>query len=67
MRGKARREEDDRIETFATLDEARAKFGENYGGFVFTLTRAQASDLLAGRVVAFDISGGEYAGFLVVE
>ena len=57
---------DDRIETYETLTEARERFGENYRGFVFPLTRGQAEALLAGRVVAFDIGGREYAGFLMV-
>ena len=46
---------DDRIEIYDTLAEARERFGENYRGFVFTLTRAQAEALLQGKVVAFDI------------
>lgn len=58
---------EDRIEVFDSLDEARARFGENYGGYVFRLTRAQIEALLQGRVVAFDISGREYAGFLVLK
>jgi hypothetical protein len=57
---------EDRIEVYDTLAEAREQFGENYAGFVFKLTRAQAEALLQGKVVAFDISSREYAGFLVV-
>jgi hypothetical protein len=58
--------EADRIETFSTLAEARAQFGENYGDFVFALTRAQVEALLQGQVIAFDINSKEYAGFLVL-
>ncbi len=58
---------EDRIEVFDSLAEARARFGENYRGYVFRLTRAQIEALLQGRVVAFDISGREYAGFLVLK
>jgi hypothetical protein len=58
---------DDRIEIHDTLAEARERFGENYQGFVFTLTRAQAEALLQGKVVAFDIGGREYAGFMLVQ
>ncbi len=57
---------EDRIETYNTLAEAREQFGENYDGLVFKLTRAQVEGLLQGKVVAFDIRGREYAGFLVV-
>jgi len=57
---------EDRIEVYATLAEAREKFGENYAGFVFKLTRAQAEALLQGKVVAFDIGSHEYSGFLMV-
>ncbi len=60
-------EDEDRIETFGSLSEARKKFGENYQGFVFSLTKEQCAALLKGKVVAFDIGGREYAGFLVVE
>ena len=56
----------DRIAVYDTLAEAREQFGENYDGLVFNLTRAQAQALLQGKVVAFDIRGREYAGFLVV-
>ncbi|OGG52215.1 MAG: hypothetical protein A3F84_03905 [Candidatus Handelsmanbacteria bacterium RIFCSPLOWO2_12_FULL_64_10] len=58
---------EDRIEVFDSLAEARARFGENYRGYVFRLTRAQIEALLQGRVVAFDIGGREYAGFLVLK
>jgi hypothetical protein len=58
---------EDRIEVFASLAEARAQFGENYGGFVFHLTRAQIEALLQNQVVAFDISTREYAGFLILK
>jgi hypothetical protein len=58
---------EDRIEVFDSLAEARARFGENYGGYVFRLTRDQVEALLQGRVVAFDINGREYAGFLVLK
>nr|MBI2905506.1 hypothetical protein [Chloroflexota bacterium] len=58
---------DDRIEMYATLAEAREQFGENYDGLVFKLTCAQVEGLLQGKVVAFDIRGREYAGFLVVD
>lgn len=55
-----------RIAVFDSLPQARAEFGENYAGFVFTITRAQAEALLQGKVIAFDINEGEYAGFLTV-
>jgi len=58
---------EDRIEVFTSLAEARTRFGENYGGFVFGLTRAQIEALLQGQVVAFDISMREYAGFLILK
>lgn len=58
---------EDRIEVYDTLAKAREKFGENYAGFVFTLTRAQAEALLQGKVVAFDISSREYAGFMMLK
>jgi len=57
----------DRIEVYDSLAEARARFGENWGAFVFRLTRSQVEALLQGRVVAFDISQREYVGFLVFE
>lgn len=62
----AEESQEDRIETFSTLGEARAQFGENYAGYVFALTRAQVEALLQGHVVAFDINEKEYAGFLVL-
>jgi len=55
---------DDRIELIEDTAEARAKFGENFGSFEFKLTRDQIEGLLTGKVVAFDISQREYAGFL---
>ncbi|MDP1624440.1 MAG: hypothetical protein Q8L64_01595 [bacterium] len=55
---------DDRIAVYETLTEAREQFGENYDSFVFQLTREQIEALLQGKVVAFDIRGREYAGFL---
>jgi putative endonuclease len=58
--------DDERIEVYETLAEARQQFGENYGGYVFRLSRAQIEALLAGKVIAFDISGREYAGFLTM-
>lgn len=58
---------EDRIQVYATLAQAREQFGENYDGLVFRLTRAQAQALLQGQVVAFDIRGREYAGFLTVQ
>jgi putative endonuclease len=58
--------DDERIEIYESLTEARQQFGENYGGYVFKLTRAQIQALLEGKVVAFDISGREYAGFLMM-
>ena len=57
-------DDDDRIAVYETLAEAREQFGENFNAFVFRLTREQAQALLNGKVVAFDISGREYAGFL---
>jgi hypothetical protein len=58
---------DDRIELIEDTAEARAQFGENFGAFEFQLTREQVEGLLAGKVVAFDISQREYAGFLLVK
>lgn len=55
---------DDRIELIEDTAEARAEFGENFGAFEFKLTREQIEGLLAGKVVAFDISQREYAGFM---
>ena len=54
-----------KIEVYDSLEIAKKEFGENYGAYVFKLTRDQIEALLQGRVVAFDISSGEYAGFLV--
>ena len=56
-----------RIEVYDTLEIAKREFGENYGAYVFRLTRAQTEALLQGRVVAFDIAGEEYAGFLTLQ
>lgn len=58
---------DDRIELIEDTAEARAQFGKNFGAFEFKLTREQIEGLLAGKVVAFDISQREYAGFLSVK
>jgi len=58
---------EDRIEVYDDLAQARDQFGENYDGLVFKLTRMQAEALLRGKVVAFDIRGREYAGFLIVQ
>ena len=55
---------DDRIELIEDTAEARAEFGENFGAFEFKLSREQIEGLLAGKVVAFDISQREYAGFM---
>ncbi|MDU0460203.1 MAG: hypothetical protein RW306_15860 [Geobacteraceae bacterium] len=55
---------DDRIELIDDTAEARAEFGENYGAFEFKLTPEQVKGLLAGKVVAFDISEREYTGYL---
>ncbi|MDR3580762.1 MAG: hypothetical protein P4L44_12450 [Oryzomonas sp.] len=55
---------DDRIEIIENTAEARSQFGENYGAFEFKLTHEQVEGLLAGKVVAVDISGREYTGFL---
>ena len=52
-------------EVYDSLGSAKQEFGENFGAYVFRLTLAQIEALLQGRVVAFDISNGEYAGFLV--
>lgn len=59
--------DDDRIAVYETLAEAREQFGENYDGLVFRLTSEQAQDLLDGKVIAFDIRGREYAGFLTIK
>jgi hypothetical protein len=47
--------------------EERAQFGENFGSFEFRLTREQVEGLLAGKAVAFDINGREYAGFMTLK
>lgn len=57
----------DRIELIEDTAEARVEFGENYGAFEFRLTQEQAEGLLAGKVIAIDISEREYAGFLSVK
>ncbi len=54
-----------KIEVYESLEIAKKEFGENFGAYVFKLTRDQIEALLQGRVVAFDINEGEYAGFLV--
>jgi hypothetical protein len=54
----------DRIEPIENTSEARAQFGENYGAFEFPLTHEQIEGLLEGKVIAFDINGREYTGFL---
>jgi len=59
-------DDNDRIAVYETLVEARKQFGENFDGLVFRLTREQAEALLNGKVVAFDIRGREYAGFLTL-
>jgi len=58
--------DDERIAVYETLAQAREQFGENFGGYVFRLTRVQIQAVLEGKVVAFDISGREYAGFLTL-
>ena len=55
---------DDRIDLIEDTAEARAEFGENFGAYEFRLTREQVEGMLAGKVVAFDISGREYTGFM---
>jgi hypothetical protein len=57
---------DDRIELIEDTPEARAEFGENFGAYEFRLTREQVEGMFAGKVVAFDISGREYTGFMSV-
>lgn len=57
----------DRVELIEDTVEARVEFGENYGAFEFRLTQEQAEELLAGKVVAIDISEREYDGFLSVK
>lgn len=64
MKDVNRSDGDDRIELIEDTAEARAEFGENFGAYEFRLTREQVEGLLAGKVVAFDISQREYAGFL---
>ena len=54
-----------KIEVYESLEIAKKEFGENFGAYVFKLMRDQIEALLQGRVVAFDINEGEYAGFLV--
>ena len=58
---------DDRVELIDDTAEARTAFGDNFGAYEFRLTRDQVEGLLAGKVVAFDINGQEYAGFLSVK
>ena len=58
--------DDERIAVYETLAQAREQFGENFGGYVFRLTRPQIQAVLEGKIVAFDISGREYAGFLTL-
>jgi len=58
---------DDRIDLIEDTAEARAEFGENFGAYEFRLTREQVEGMLAGKVVAFDISGREYTGFMSVK
>lgn len=55
---------DDRIELIEDTTEARAEFGKNFGAFEFGLSREQVEGLLAGKVVAIDISQREYVGFI---
>jgi hypothetical protein len=57
----------DRIDLIEDTAEARAEFGENFGAYEFRLTREQVAGMLAGKVVAFDISEREYAGFMSVK
>ncbi len=59
-------DDEDLIAVYETLTEAREQFGENFDGLVFRLTREQIEALLIGKVVAFDIRGREYAGFLTL-
>lgn len=58
---------DDRIELIDNTAEAREEFGKNYGTYEFRLTREQVEGVLAGKVVAFDINGREYSGFMSVK
>lgn len=57
----------DRIELIEDTTEARAEFGKNFGAFEFELSREQVEGLLAGKVVAIDISQREYVGFISVK
>lgn len=57
--------DNERVELYATLAEAKAQFGVNHADFVIKLTRDQVAELLRGQVIAFDINGREYAGFLI--
>jgi len=59
-------DDEDLIAVYEALTEAREQFGENFDGLVFRLTREQIEALLIGKVVAFDIRGREYAGFLTL-
>lgn len=59
--------DDDRIELIDDTAEAREEFGKNYGTYEFRLTREQVEGVLAGKVVAFDINGREYSGFMSVK
>lgn len=44
--------------------EAMEKYGFNYGKFTFEATKEQIEALLNGKILAFEINLGEYAGFL---
>ena len=66
MNSKFYTDDDDRIAVYETLTEAREQFGENFGDYVFQFTRAQIQALLEGKVIAFDINGREYVGFLTL-
>lgn len=59
--------DDDRIELIDDTPEAREEFGKNYGAYEFRLTQEQVEGVLAGKVVAFDINGREYSGFMSVK
>lgn len=59
--------EDDRIVLIDDTAEAREEFGKNYGAYEFRLTQEQVEGVLAGKVVAFDINGREYSGFMSVK
>ena len=56
-----------KIEVYDSLEIAKQEFGENYGTYVFALTRAQLEAVLNGKVVAFDINDDEYSGFLMLK